>query len=190
MAEGIRGTNGKFVKQPGGEPQQSGEIVTGLAPKDANGHAGTDKVVIDTAAIDARADSDRRSGEGKRGPGRPKGSGQKEKEARPQGQGRLDLDSFNFTLFFAHSTLAKATKTPELALDEIECKNMATACLNVMQHYNIKASQKAIDWGNLLLTCGLIYGGKMSSISQRKDEERKSKKAAQESNFAGGISGV
>lgn len=71
-------------------------------------------------------------------------------------------------------------KTPELALDEQEAKSMATAAMNVMQHYNIKASQKAIDWGNLLFTCVIIYGGKIHKAGERIAADKKAKKAAKE----------
>lgn len=72
--------------------------------------------------------------------------------------------------------LAKATKTPEWSLTEDESKTMASRVTAVMQHYNIKASQKAIDWGNLLLTGGLMYGGKIHAVNERHKAERAAKK--------------
>lgn len=53
---------------------------------------------------------------------------------------------------------------------------MATAAMNVMQHYNIKASQKAVDWGNLVLTCTIIYGGKFHALNERVKAEKLAKK--------------
>ncbi len=55
---------------------------------------------------------------------------------------------------------------------------MADACMNVMRHYNISASQKAIDWGNLLLTMGLVYGNKFYAVNERRKAEKAAKKAA------------
>lgn len=177
MAEIQRGSNGKFAKSTGGEPQQTGTINPANGAGEPATNTGGDKITVDPAAIDASADSDRRQPESKRGRGRPAGSGNKEKtEARPAAQGKLDLDSLNFTLFYAHATLAKATKTPEIALDEVESKNLATAAMNVMQHYNIKASQKAIDWGNLLLAMTLVYGGKFHAVAKRHEAENKARK--------------
>lgn len=178
MVEVQRGANGKFAKQTSGEPQPIGAGDTGNSSEKPSGNVNGDTIIVDTKAIDAAADADRRQPDGKRGRGRPPGSGKKEEtQTRPAAQGKLDLNSLNFTLFYAHSTLALATKTPELALTEEEAKNLSTACMNVMQHYNIKASQKAIDWGNLLLTAGLLYGGKIYRISERKDAEKKTARA-------------
>ncbi len=172
MATGTRGANGKFVKGTTGEPIGAGVIDTDFIAGTESGPDGGPEIVIDPAAASAERRGDNSDGPGaaKRGRGRPAGSGKKEKpetQARPEISGKLDLDSLNFTLFYAHALLAKATKTPELELDETEAKTLAQSAMNVMNHYNIKASQKAIDWGNFLLTAGIIYGGKLHAVSER-----------------------
>lgn len=175
MAETTRGENGKFVSKSA--PKSDG--INGIdTANDASGE-GSDNILptgkIDPAEIDSAAASGRETVGGKRKPGRPAGSGKKE-ERKIETPGKLDLDSLNFTLFYAHSLLAKVSNTPEIALDESEAKTLAASAMNVMQHYNIKASQKAIDWGNFVLTAGILYAGKFHAISVRKESEKKAKK--------------
>lgn len=183
---------GKFAPKPSAAPAiigaESPAIVGAEPPSDNSGNDGA----IDPARISERADGERKSESGKRGRGRPAGSGKEktQKEKVHIDPGKIDLNSLNFTLFYAHSLLAKATKCPELALDDDECKAMSEAAHNVMKHYNIKASQKAIDWGNLLMTAGLIYGGRIHKISARQKEEKQNrKKAANDVNSSFGLSG-
>lgn len=186
MAEIERGGDGKFARKPA----LANGIDTGSAPADAPGvgsaDAGSSDRIIDPAAIDRQRDEQRNQpgdGKPKRGRGAPKGGWAKAKEKAGvdvNSGGKLDLDSLNFTLFYAHGVLAKITACPEFELDEDEAKKMATCCMNVMRHYNIKTSQKAIDWGNLLITGGLIYGARIYKISERHKTEAKAKRDARD----------
>lgn len=77
--------------------------------------------------------------------------------------------------------LAKATKTPELELDREDCETLGGAIEKVMSHYNLKTTQKAVDWFTLVGVCSMMYGGKFMAASERKKAE---KKAAQENAHA------
>lgn len=180
MATPARDANGHFLKRDSLQPKQLADGVTGDAGSGAQQNVGSGERIVDPSQLDAQRDAQRAAPEsdtGKRGRGRPAGSKGKGKEGQSQEKlavdgGKLDLDSLNFTLFFAHELLAKASKTPEIALTETEAKTMATCAHNVMKHYNITASQKAIDWGNLVLTGVIVYGGKFHAINERQARER------------------
>lgn len=189
MATPARDANGHFLKRAGAGPETIDGDDTLAAGSAENADNGEPVPLINPAEIignrggDTGSDTGSDTGGGKRKAGWPKG---KKRGAGKEGKtaenlavtpGRIDLDSLNFTLFYAHSIIAKATKNPELELERDECKNLSDACMNVMQHYNIKASQKAIDWGNLLLTMTLTYGSKIHAINERKNAERAKRRA-------------
>jgi hypothetical protein len=73
--------------------------------------------------------------------------------------------------------LAAICKTPELELGKEESENLANATANVAKHYDITASEKALDWGNLCLTLGVVYGPRFVMINARRKEERAAKRA-------------
>lgn len=68
--------------------------------------------------------------------------------------------------------LAALTKTQELALDKEEANRLAEGISNVSRHYDIAATQKSMDWANLIMVCGMIYGTRIFAIR----ENRKAKK--------------
>src|SRR6202034_3860463 len=41
----------------------------------------------------------------------------------------------------------------------------------VTRHYNIQASAKAIDWGNLIVALGSVYAPKVVAMGMRKSKE-------------------
>lgn len=179
MATPARDENGKFLKGVAGQPNGAGAIDTANAGTVANDDDGKIDGIVNPAELDGQRDTERAASgtePGKRGRGRP--PKQKQEQRKVENPARLDLDSLNFTLFYAHSLLAKATNTPELMLDETEAKSMAAAAMNVMQHYNIRASQKAVDWGNLVVTMCIVYGGKFHAINERQKAEKQAKKEA------------
>lgn len=73
--------------------------------------------------------------------------------------------------------LSHAMKTPELALSEKESETLANAAANVARHYNLAASQKAMDWGNFIIALSICYGPRMIAIGERRKSERKAKDA-------------
>lgn len=90
----------------------------------------------------------------------------------------MDLSSLNFTIFYAHKMLAAGSGLPELELSQAESDALATSAQNVMKHYNIKTSQKTVDWANLLMTMGVVYGGRISQINERSKREKRERRAA------------
>lgn len=181
MADIKRGANGHFIKRAEGESGNPVKLDTGNAGVEQPAVSGIAESLVDPASAGRKGDGE----SSRRGPGRPKKDGtgtgkETQKEKLAVNPGKVDLDSLNFTLFYAHELLAKAARTPEIALDKDEARRMAESAMNVMQHYNIKASQKAIDWGNLVLTMSIIYGGKFHAISERQKHERAAKAADQQ----------
>lgn len=68
--------------------------------------------------------------------------------------------------------LAGLTQTPELELSQSEANNMAAAAVAVSRHYEFVASQKMLDWGNLILVVGVTYGSKFAAINAKKKREK------------------
>lgn len=88
--------------------------------------------------------------------------------------------------------LAGLTQVPELAIAQQEAAAMSTAINNVAQHYDVQASQKTVDWGNLIATLSMVYGTRMVAIYSRKKSETPSrayapKKPAEKSRGTGTI---
>jgi hypothetical protein len=52
---------------------------------------------------------------------------------------------------------AMALDCPPLAMSEDDARSLSTAVSNVMRHYSIEATQKAIDIGVLVSTLGALY---------------------------------
>jgi len=64
--------------------------------------------------------------------------------------------------------LAAITKTQELAIDQTEANMLATGIANVSRHYDFAATQKSIDWANLLMVAGTIYGTRIYAIRAKR----------------------
>lgn len=61
--------------------------------------------------------------------------------------------------------LAVLTKTQELAIDKTEAETLATGVANVARHYDIGgASQKTLDWFNLIQALALVYGTRLYAV--------------------------
>lgn len=71
-------------------------------------------------------------------------------------------------LLNVHTMLAGITKTDELALDPAEAHNLAEATAKVGRHYNMAMSAQAIDWTNLFMTIGAVYGPRVMAIRIRR----------------------
>lgn len=71
--------------------------------------------------------------------------------------------------------LAAITKTSELALDNDEAKQLATASANVAKHYNMLIDPKTADWANLIMVMGMVYGTRLMAIRMRRTTERRDK---------------
>lgn len=75
--------------------------------------------------------------------------------------------------------LAGATKNPELAFTVDESERMAAAIANVSRHYNVQVAEKTMDWVNLSMCLGSVYGGKFMAIKLRKKAERSARHATE-----------
>lgn len=71
-----------------------------------------------------------------------------------------------------HAALAIRTNTPELAIEPDEGKAFMAAASKVMRHYDVRATQKTLDWIAFAGCCGSIYGTRAFAISARKAAER------------------
>jgi hypothetical protein len=78
-------------------------------------------------------------------------------------------------LLLIHGIAASVTKCPELELDGEEADKLAIATKNVLRHYNIKTTQKAIDHLNLLFCAGVLYAPRVIVIKERKAKEREAR---------------
>jgi hypothetical protein len=117
----------------------------------------------------------------KRGRGRPrtKPAGQKE---TPRAIGAEGVAAILVTV---HAALVAVTKLPELEISEEEASKLARASVAVAKLYDVRASEKALAWANLLGIAGSIYVTRVLAISARVTLERSVIKNAG-SNGAGG----
>lgn len=101
-----------------------------------------------------------------------------EKEKRPlpvatAKKGSLDVNSIQFALSGIHALLAVGLSSPELTLSDTEAETVAKNIVAVGRHYDLQQTAKATDWGNLVVSLGVVYGGRFMSIGMRKSAERK-----------------
>src|SRR5271165_4658290 len=106
--------------------------------------------------------------------GRPVGS--KNKSSQGTKAIPLDVNSVTFSLTGIHALLAAGLSSPELIMSESEAKIIASNAAAVMRHYDLQASQKAIDWGNLVVALGAFYGPRFISIGVRKRAEARERR--------------
>jgi hypothetical protein len=83
----------------------------------------------------------------------------------------LTVDGLAFSLSGIHSLLAVSLSAPELAWKDEEAKIVAENLVAVSRHYDIQASQKAIDWGNLIVALGTVYSKKVIPFAVRRSRE-------------------
>lgn len=184
MARGIRSSTAT-----GGEPSGELENGTGSAagePNPTDSASDGQRVLADgTIVFDpvAAAGPGNDAGNSDTGPkrrGRKPGSGNR----APKSKVTLDLNAIEAMLLSTHMMLAAVTKTKELQLDPQEAKQIANATANVARHYDLGASQKAIDWAALMNVCALAYGTRFFAIRARMAQEKRD--AARPSNGMAG----
>lgn len=88
----------------------------------------------------------------------------------------LNVNSIEFALTGIHALLAASLATPELDLKDGEAKIIAENIVAVARHYDLQASEKATDWGNLVVSLGIVYGGRVVAIMSRTNAEAKVKR--------------
>lgn len=71
-------------------------------------------------------------------------------------------------LIGAHHLLAEFTKEDALELAPQEAEALTKAFEKVARHYDIKMTQKALDWSALMMTAGGIYGPRLAVIGLKR----------------------
>lgn len=71
-----------------------------------------------------------------------------------------------------HVALAIRTQTPELMIEETEARAFMKSAQNVMRHYDVRTSQKALDWIAFVGCVGSMYGTRAFAIAARRAGER------------------
>lgn len=92
--------------------------------------------------------------------------------------GSLDVNSIQFALTGIHALLAAGLHAPELELSEAEAETVAKSIVAVSRHYDLQQTQKATDWGNLVVSLGVVYGGRIIRISARTSAAKKASRGA------------
>jgi hypothetical protein len=83
----------------------------------------------------------------------------------------LSVNSIQFSLTGIHALLAAGFHAPEMELTEAEAKTFSENIIAVARHYDLQQTQKATDIGNLVVSLGIIYGGRAIRISSRLNAE-------------------
>jgi hypothetical protein len=79
----------------------------------------------------------------------------------------LDLNGLEGLLLAVHISLSAITGEEALQLQPEEAHAVAEAASNVSRHYDIRASQKVLDWGALGFVLAGIYGPRAAFIYQK-----------------------
>jgi hypothetical protein len=90
-------------------------------------------------------------------------------------KGSLDVNSIQFALTGIHALLAVGMSAPELELSPEESETVAKNIVAVGRHYDLQQTAKATDWGNLIVSLGVVYGGRFMRIGIRKSAEKKAR---------------
>lgn len=93
-------------------------------------------------------------------------------------KGSIDVNSVQFALTGIHALLAAGMAAPELELSETEAETVAKNIVAVTRHYDLQQTAKATDWGNLVVSLGVVYGGRLIRISARRKVEKAARRGA------------
>jgi len=84
-------------------------------------------------------------------------------------KGEINVKGLEALLYSVHLGLSHFLKIPELQIEQEEAANLADAAAKVGRHYNLpEFSEKMLDWTNLLMVLGTVYGTRMSAAAMRK----------------------
>ena len=111
--------------------------------------------------------------------GRPPGSKNGTSQGSPQGARKtvpIDVNALQFSLTGIHAILASTFKAPELVIAPTQAEMQAKNIAAVARHYNMQASQQAIDMGNLVISSLIIYGSMTAAIMARLKAEKEAKR--------------
>jgi len=56
---------------------------------------------------------------------------------------------------------------------------MGLAIINVGRHYNLAVAEKTMDWMNLIMCLGVVYGSRFVMITQRVNNQKQAQRTAQ-----------
>jgi hypothetical protein len=70
-----------------------------------------------------------------------------------------------------HAQIAHLTSNPELAISEADGHAFLGAAQNVLRHYPLTASQKALDWAAFAFTASFIYVPRFAAVQKRSHEQ-------------------
>lgn len=129
------------------------------------------QLIIDPAAVSGSGSSGDGSGDTagepvKKRRGRKPGSTNKAKGST------LDISGLEAILLSTHTMLAALT-SPVMKIDSEEAKVLATGVSNVARHYDISATEKTLDWANLFMALGAVYGPRIMLADWRKKPKPK-----------------
>lgn len=88
----------------------------------------------------------------------------------------LSVDSIALTLRGIHAGLATLTNNKIWSLDDEEAKVLATSVANVSRHYDLQQTEKSIDWFNLFVALGSLYGAKLAAYRMMRAAEKEAAK--------------
>ena len=94
-----------------------------------------------------------------------------------KGAESIPVEGFAQILLQGHAMLAALTKTQELYLSQDEALMLAQASANVARHYDVQMAAKTVDWVNLAMALGNVYGTRLAAIKMRSSVERKERAA-------------
>lgn len=114
-----------------------------------------------------------KSKRGSRGPAQRVDSGERRETGPRTSKASLALGTIERMLSSIHYGIAIALKAPEFQISEEEAAEYAKAVAAVARHYDMGASAKTLDWTNLAMTMGSIYGVRIMGIAARRREERR-----------------
>jgi hypothetical protein len=105
------------------------------------------------------------------GGGGSSGTGTGTRKARKAPGASLDLSSFVGIWVGLHWQVARLTENPELQISENDAKEWLLRTQNVMRHYPLSASQKAIDWAAWTMVTSFMYVPRAAAIIARKNAQ-------------------
>jgi len=89
---------------------------------------------------------------------------------------KSDISGLENILFSVHLAISAIAKTPELALDQAEARELAKAAVAVQAHYETVIDPKILAWGQLIVVMGGVYGPRAFAIKMRLDNEKSAKR--------------
>lgn len=84
----------------------------------------------------------------------------------------IPVEGLATILLQGHAMLAMITKTQEFMLSADESITLAQSLANVSRHYDVEIAAKTLDWTNLIMVAGTMYGSRLATIRIRKQMER------------------